>query len=81
MIVEPGDIVTITGTVRKVYGPGPTVAVIDVGAELLTVPLPKDGEPGVVWVPLPQDGQLPDGGIVVTHAPRPAVEQHVGGTS
>lgn len=65
---RPGDTITVTGTVRKVWGPGPHLALVDTEFGSFTVPLPRDGE-------------LPDSGIVISHAPAPAVEHHVGGTS
>ena len=63
--VQPGDTVTITGRVRKVWGPGPHGALVETPAG------------GLLSIALVVDGHLPDPNIVISKAPAPMVVHEV----
>lgn len=62
---RPGDQVTISGTIRKVWGPGPHAALIETPAG------------GLLSIALVVDGHLPDPNVVISKAPPPAVVHEV----
>lgn len=65
-VAKVGDMLTLVARIRKVYGPGPRVAIVDTIG-------------GLVSVPLTVDGQLPDPAVTITPAdPAPSVFEHPG---